>query len=178
MILLVGLGNPGRRYQTTRHNIGFQVLDRLAASLKLPWTMAERDHALVARMPGLLLAKPQTFMNASGDAVTPLLRRTRLKPEHLWVVSDDLDLPLGKVRVRHTGSAGGHNGLASIIERVGSADFHRVRIGIGSNRDTSVPAEIYVLKPFTPDERPAIASAIDEAVALLEHELIEKPKQE
>lgn len=178
MTLLVGLGNPGRRYQTTRHNIGFQVLDRLAHSLKLSWSDVERDHAQVARMPGLVLAKPHTFMNASGDAVAALMRRGRLKPEHVWIVSDDLDLALGKIRVRHTGSAGGHNGLASIIERLGSGDFHRLRIGIGSNRESGEPAESYVLKPFTPDERPVIATAIDEAVALLEHELLEKSQQE
>jgi len=178
MILLVGLGNPGRRYQTTRHNIGFQVLDRLAASLKLTWTVAARDHALVALMSKLVLAKPETFMNESGVAVSALMRRGRLKPQQLWVVSDDLDLALGKIRVRHTGSAGGHNGLASIIERVGSADFHRVRIGIGSNREAGESAESYVLKSFTPDERPVIAAAIDEAVALLERELLEKPRQE
>jgi PTH1 family peptidyl-tRNA hydrolase len=178
MNLLVGLGNPGRRYQTTRHNLGFQVLDRLASSLDLTWTTSERDQAMIARMPGLLLVKPLTFMNLSGDAVAPLLRRARLKPDHLWVVSDDVDLALGKIRVRHTGSAGGHNGLASIIERLGSPDFHRLRIGIGSNRDSGEPAESYVLKPFAPDERPVIATAIAEAVALLERELIEKRKQE
>lgn len=175
MTVLVGLGNPGRRYAQTRHNVGFMVLDRLAHSLRLDWSANQKLETSIGRLPNLILAKPLTFMNNSGKAVKSLVEHWRLSPTQLWVVSDDLDLPVGKIRIRHTGSAGGHHGVASIIERLGARDFHRLRIGIGSNREANLPAETYVLKPFLARERPVINRAIDEAVAILEHELLEKP---
>lgn len=131
--LVVGLGNPGPEYEGTRHNIGFDLLDRLATGHRLKW---ERDRKFRAKTAGtastLLLAKPLTFMNLSGNAVARLARFHGLKPDQILVVYDDVDLPLGKMRFRANGSAGGHNGIKSIIEYLGTVEFPRLKIGIGA----------------------------------------------
>ena len=134
MKLIVGLGNPGKRYERTRHNIGFSVVDRLAFrnGLKLN---EKRDQALIAEWSvdgeRVVLAEPQTFMNRSGTAVRDLLDEYHGSPDDLIVVYDDLDLPLGRIRLRGQGSAGGHRGVLSILEHLPGAGFFRVRVGIG-----------------------------------------------
>jgi peptidyl-tRNA hydrolase, PTH1 family len=134
MIVVVGLGNPGEKYEASRHNLGFQVVDRLAERLKAPRFKAQFD-ALVSRGDeagaAFCLVKPQTYMNASGDAVQPLTAFYKVPLDQCLVVTDDLDLPLGKLRQRVSGSDGGHRGLRSIIERMGGQGFKRIRIGIG-----------------------------------------------
>jgi PTH1 family peptidyl-tRNA hydrolase len=151
--MVVGLGNPGRRYALTRHNIGFMVVDWLATQAHAPAWRNER-RAEVTRIgvdeTNLLLAKPQTFMNASGEAVQALAAWHRVEPAAILVVTDDLDLPFGRVRLRPSGSAGGHNGLKSIIAQLGTAQFPRLRIGIG-RPEASDPID-WVLSPFDPNE--------------------------
>jgi len=134
MILVVGLGNPGKEYERSRHNLGFMALDRLAERYGID-SWSRKSNALVARgMAGgkaFLLAKPQTYMNLSGRAVAALLGFYKIDPAECLVVVDDLDLALGKVRARSQGSDGGHKGLRSIVETLGSSGFKRIRIGIG-----------------------------------------------
>ena len=134
MVFIVGLGNPGRKYEKTRHNLGFRVADRLAVQLGAPpWKTHGQSLVIKGQTGGrpYLLAKPQTFMNHSGMAVKELLAYYKIPLADCLVIVDDLDLALGKVRQRHTGSDGGHLGLRSIIEMVASRDFKRIRIGIG-----------------------------------------------
>jgi len=152
--LLVGLGNPGRKYKTHRHNIGFMLLDRLAAENDLSFSRLQHQALVVigrlADRP-VILAKPQTFMNDSGRAVSQLLRFYQIPLDHLLVAFDDLDLPLGTVRFRPAGGAGGQKGMRSIIESLGSQAFSRVRLGIGRPPGQMDPAA-YVLRPFRGEE--------------------------
>jgi PTH1 family peptidyl-tRNA hydrolase len=168
--LIVGLGNPGREYAGSRHNVGFWCLNRLARRHGIAFSSRGRlaavgEGELVGRP--VILAKPRTFVNLSGRAVSHLLRRYRLSPQQLLVVCDDLDLPLGRVRLRARGSHGGHKGMRSIIEATGSQDFPRIRIGIGrpqvAGEPTWEPEHVvdYVLSPMTADER----RILDDAVA-------------
>jgi PTH1 family peptidyl-tRNA hydrolase len=150
--LIVGLGNPGAKYRGTRHNIGFAVLDELAARWQVSFESAPVD-ALIAKVRGadeVLLAKPLTFMNASGEAVGALLRYYKIEIADLIVVVDDVQLPLGKIRARVRGSAGGHNGLKSIVAHVGDA-FSRLRIGVGRGDPRRDLAD-HVLTRFDADE--------------------------
>ncbi len=162
MRLIVGLGNPGRRYRGTRHNIGWEVLDALARTHGISIT-AEDGWAEVGRgtIDGqrVLLARPQTYVNVSGTAVADLRRRHRISPAHLLIVFDDLDLPVGTTRVREKGSHGGHNGLRSIIDALGTNEFPRIRIGIGRPPAGVDPAD-FVLERPSPEER----EVLDEAV--------------
>lgn len=133
--MIAGLGNPGDTYANTPHNVGFDVVDLLAQRWDAGWKNSSRFHAAVARVScadgTLLLAKPQTFMNLSGTSIVPLLHYYGGTPDDLTVVLDDADLPLGKLRVRVAGGSGGHRGLASIIEALGTEAFPRVRLGVG-----------------------------------------------
>jgi PTH1 family peptidyl-tRNA hydrolase len=150
--LIVGLGNPGAKYRGTRHNIGFAVLDELAARWQVSFESAPVD-ALIAKVRGadeVLLAKPLTFMNASGEAVGALLRYYKIEIADLLVVVDDVQLPLGKLRARVRGSAGGHNGLKSIVAHVGDA-FSRLRLGVGRGDPRRDLAD-HVLTRFDADE--------------------------
>lgn len=139
MKLIAGLGNPGREYERTAHNVGFDVVDSLCRDLGGSWQTASRFEALVARVvfgrDQVLLVKPQTYMNESGRAVGPLAHYYRIEPRHVVAVSDDADLPPGRLRVRPDGSTGGHRGLASLIECLGTQGFPRVRVGIGHGSD-------------------------------------------
>jgi len=161
MIIAVGLGNPGRRYKGTRHNIGEEVVLHLASRLRV--RLQEDGWARTGRgrigMASLLLAVPETYMNVSGQAVKDLLHRRRRRPGDLLVIHDDLDLALGQLRLRPGDGPGGHNGVRSIIEEIGTGVFPRVRIGIGRPPAGLDPAE-FVLAPFGPDER----QIADEAV--------------
>ena len=130
--LIVGLGNPGEQYRNTRHNAGFMTLDLLADKMGACWKKDRHHRALVTGASGVLLAKPQTFMNDSGECVGALSRYFKIAPAELLVVYDDIALPLGTLRLREGGSAGGHNGLKSIIAHLGSEDFPRIRVGVGA----------------------------------------------
>lgn len=165
MKIVIGLGNPGKKYERTRHNAGFLAVDEIARDLRFSLSQ-EKYHAFVGkcRMGGedALVAKPQTFMNESGRSVGAILRYTCAKAADLIVVHDELDLPLGTVRVKTGGGHGGHNGLRSIIEHIGTADFIRVRVGVGRPAPGRDAAD-YVLSPFTAEEREAAAEAIAKA---------------
>lgn len=168
--LIVGLGNPGPRYAANRHNVGFRCLERLAAAHSLAFDKRQKQ-ARVARgtIHGwrVVLAQPQTFMNESGHAVMPLARFYRVGLERLLVVYDDLDLPLGTVRLRPEGGSGGHRGMQSIIEHLGSQDFPRLRIGIGRPPGQMDPSA-YVLQDLSAEEQPLLEEALERAVAAIE----------
>jgi PTH1 family peptidyl-tRNA hydrolase len=168
MKLIVGLGNPGRSYQGTRHNVGFDVLDLLAERHRLDWESAPAD-ALVAkwRTAGTLVAKPLTFMNLSGSAVGALLRFFKIDLADLLVVVDDTNLDLGRLRARPSGSAGGHNGLKSIIGALGTEDFARLRVGVGRG-DARRDLADHVLAKFDPQERTEVAEAVGRAADAVE----------
>jgi peptidyl-tRNA hydrolase, PTH1 family len=166
MKIIAGLGNPGSGYRNTRHNLGFMVLDQLAAELGVVFDR-EKHQGLIAqavyRGEKLLLLKPQTFMNRSGDCVSRVSRNTIYDPADLLVAVDDIHLTLGKIRLRAGGSAGGHNGLKSIGERFGSSDYHRMRIGVGDDRRSGDLAD-HVLSKFLPEEREAVTATIERSV--------------
>ena len=166
MKIVIGLGNPGARYKDTRHNVGFAVLDRLAGRLDADFSQ-EKYGGLIARTARagepLLLIKPLTFMNNSGDCVARALRYTETDPGSMLVIADDVNLPLGRLRFRRDGSAGGHNGLKSIIERIGGQDFPRLRIGVGLGSSGGGLVN-HVLGPFTAEERVQRDEAVDRAV--------------
>lgn len=174
MKLIVGLGNPGKQYERTRHNIGHAVLDELArraaVEFRKPWlAKAETVQAELADQP-VLLAKPVTYMNLSGTAVAPLARKRGLDAAAVVVVSDDMELPLGRLRIRARGGAGGHNGLKSVIEQLGSDEFARVRVGIGRAAGEG-DATSHVLGRFSAEERralePVVAAAADAVECIL-----------
>ena len=160
MKLIVGLGNPGRTYEGTRHNIGFDVADLLAARHRLEWEATPAD-ALMARWRAgaALLVKPLTFMNLSGPAVAELMRFYKVERADLFVLVDDTNLDLGRLRARPSGSAGGHNGLKSIIGAFGSEDFARLRVGVGRGEARRDLAD-HVLARFDPQEREDVADAV------------------
>jgi peptidyl-tRNA hydrolase, PTH1 family len=162
-VLIVGLGNPGQEYAATRHNLGFLLIDKLASDEGIAVKRRECQ-ALVGQgeVEGVVtkFAKPQTFMNLSGHAVSCLLAKGELDPtEDLVVISDDLALPLGKIRIRERGSAGGHNGLKSIIAEIGTDEFIRLRIGIQPDHPIS-DAKRFVLDQFSGTERTVVEETI------------------
>ena len=162
--LIVGLGNPGKQYEETRHNVGFMILDRLAAHSKVTFKSAPKWQSHLAKFPpgGPLLLKPQTFMNLSGRAIQQILSFYQWLPEQMLVVYDDVALPLGTLRFREKGSAGGHNGIKSIIQHLGTDTFPRLKIGIGGSR----PGEMvgHVLGKFSPDERLLVENTLATAL--------------
>lgn len=162
--MVVGLGNPGPSYANTRHNVGFAVIERLAAKLNAP--NPRRLHAALVSQcevgdQTLVLVQPMTYMNRSGQAVRPLLDSFGLTPGDLLVVYDDVALPVGTLRIRRRGSAGGHNGMKSVISSLNSEEFARLRIGVGSPEEKDLAD--YVLSPFRLSERPLVDAAIEAA---------------
>ncbi|MCZ2111447.1 MAG: aminoacyl-tRNA hydrolase [Dehalococcoidia bacterium] len=169
MKLVVGLGNPGVRYRRTRHNVGFMVIDALADRWRITVSGARHEAELGTgeiRGERVVLAKPRTFMNLSGEAVAKLRRLYHLEPAEILAVYDDLDLPLGKVRLRSAGGAGGHNGVVSLISVLGKG-FPRLRIGIGRPPGGADPVG-FVLEAFAANESAVIADAIARAADAVE----------
>lgn len=170
MRLVVGLGNPGPRYQPTRHNLGFQVV----AVLSQRWGIPLQRRSLGSRWgqgrvgnQTLILAQPQTYMNRSGLAVSQLLAYFNLDASHLLVIQDDLDLPLGRLKIARKGGAGGHRGIDSIIETLGTQEFMRLKVGIG-RPPPGEAVENYVLSPCSPAERECYTQMIHRAAAAAE----------
>lgn len=165
--LICGLGNPGPRYAKTRHNVGYQVVDRIARTLGGSWSKY-RDQARLSAVEiegnSVLLVQPLTYMNLSGLAVRSLVRKRGIDPVSLLVINDDLDLPFGALRLRPGGSAGGHRGVQSIIDHLGACDFPRLRIGIGR---PTLSGEVtdYVLSPFPWADREQLADILEQAAA-------------
>ena len=165
MKIIVGLGNPGAQYDGTPHNVGFATVDRIAAEIGAAWEPKKAFNALMARgtFAGLpvMLVKPQTYMNLSGDAVAPIVKYHNATVADVLVVQDDIDLPVGRMRVRKGGSAGGHNGLRSLIARLGTQDFLRLKLGVGKDRANVVG---HVLGKFDPATRKVMDEVAAEAV--------------
>ena len=163
--MIAGLGNPGETYANTPHNVGFDVVDLLALRLEAGWKNSSGFHARLARTTcageTLLLAKPQTFMNLSGTSVAPLLRYYGGAPSDLTVILDDADLPLGKLRIKASGGSGGHRGLASIIEALGTEAFPRVRLGVGREERGGLVG--HVLGKFDGDRQSLVRTMIETA---------------
>jgi PTH1 family peptidyl-tRNA hydrolase len=179
MKIIAGLGNPGRKYERTRHNAGFQAVDELADNLHVDIGQT-KHHAFLVRTRidsvEAILAKPQTYMNDSGKAVSAIFRDAYAVISDLIVIHDELDLPLGSVRVKIGGGHGGHNGLRSIIEYLGSSDFVRVRVGIGRPAP-GMDAADYVLSPFLAEERKAATEAAAKAAEAVRTIVVEGPIQ-
>jgi len=169
MKLIVGLGNPGKKYEGTRHNTGFMVMDALADHYNQDISN-KKFNGLYTKFKyngeDIILLKPQTYMNNSGESVGQFLRYFKLKPTDLLVIYDDMDMPTGKLRLREKGSAGGHNGIKSIIAHVGTNEFRRIRVGISKLPRYDVID--YVLGHFTSEEKPLIEEGINNAVKAID----------
>ncbi len=173
MWLIVGLGNPGSKYARTRHNIGFQVLDEFAGRMRLEWK-DRAEYRMCSSSLGdakIVLLEPLLFMNRSGVAVRKIAEKFAVAPEDTIVVHDDLDLDAGKLKIRKNGSSGGHRGVESVIQCIGSKGFIRVKIGIG--RDEAVPAERYVLMKFGRDDSVMIGDAVRKAADSIESIIVD-----
>ncbi|OFZ21790.1 MAG: aminoacyl-tRNA hydrolase [Bdellovibrionales bacterium GWB1_55_8] len=174
MKIVAGLGNPGPKYETTRHNAGFLALDRLVDSWRAAGPAAVQDgEAYQASRSGekVILARPRTYMNLSGKCVAPLMRFYKCSPEDLIVIHDDLDLPFGTLRIKTGGGAGGHNGLKSIDAHLGreATGYHRIRIGIGRpGPESPISTVDWVLQPFSDDELFRLDSILDNAVTAID----------
>ena len=170
MLLVVGLGNPGLRYRDTRHNVGFRCVDAMSKKWGIP-VKDRRAKAVLGtgRLAGqdIVLAKPRTFVNNSGDAVSYLLTRFASKPEHLVIVYDEMELPLGRLRIRPQGSDGGHNGMRSIIAAIGTQVFPRIRVGIGppAEGESSIP---HVLGHFSSEEEGVVSEIVDRVASAVD----------
>lgn len=171
LALIFGLGNPGSEYADHRHNVGVQVVDALARVHDVVFSREKGAKAHVAKASirgrSVLLAKPKTFMNQNGRAASRLCRHHQIPPERMLVVYDDLDLPLGRLRLRPEGGSGGHRGMRSIIDSLGTHAFPRLRVGIDRPPGRMDPAE-YVLQPFAEDELTCLKAVLERAVAAVE----------
>lgn len=169
MKLIVGLGNPGKTYAATRHNLGWMVLDALAKNAGVQWSTFHKAPAVFAKLaPDVIIAKPQTFMNESGKAVAPMMKFYQLSPADLILVHDELDLPFGNLRISSDSSAGGHNGVKSVIDAVGSQAFTRLRLGVRTERRENVPADAFVLERFGLRERLKLNSLMSDYLEALQ----------
>ena len=164
MKLIIGLGNPGKEYEKTRHNTGFMVLDKVAEKLDVHIDQNKFNGLYVKlkyKGEDVILLKPQTFMNLSGESVRKVMDFFKINVDDILVIYDDMDMPVGKLRLRQNGSAGGHNGIKNIILHTGSQQFCRIRVGIG--RHPYMKVVDYVLSRFTKEEAPAITQGIEDA---------------
>ena len=169
MNILVGLGNPGRKYSDTKHNFGFWVLNRFAEKRSLTFEAGKGDY-LLAKKGDLICVKPTSFMNNSGMPVLDLKQFFKVEPEQFLVVYDDIDLPLGTIRFRDGGGTGGHKGIESIIYQTQNEKFNRLRIGIATDDDMR-PAERYVLSPFRDEQKESVNEMIEKACEGIEYYL-------
>ena len=169
MNILVGLGNPGRKYSDTKHNFGFWVLNRFAEKRSLTFQAGKGDY-LLAKKGDLICIKPTSFMNNSGMPVLDVKQFFKVEPEQFLVVYDDIDLPLGTIRFRDGGGTGGHKGIESIIYQTQNEKFNRLRIGIATDDDMR-PAERYVLSPFRDEQKESVNEMIEKACEGIEYYL-------
>jgi len=170
--LIVGLGNPGKEYDGTRHNFGFAVLDAIAAKHDASFNLDKKFKAEICELfingEKIIMAKPQTFMNKSGESVREIVGYFNISNDRVWVTYDDIDLEIGSVRVRKNGSSGGHKGVQSIIDNIGTENFVRFRLGIKSAECDFLSTEEVVLQKFCKDEEKPMKEAINKAVAEIE----------
>jgi peptidyl-tRNA hydrolase, PTH1 family len=163
MKLIIGLGNPGKQYENTRHNVGFMVIDKLSKELSIPLDRQKFNGIYgIGHISGekVILLKPLTYMNLSGECIRPLMDYYEINDDEMVVIYDDLDLPVGKIRLRTKGSAGGHNGIKSMIHHLATQEFNRIRVGI-DRPNNGMKISDYVLGQFTKEEEPGISEAID-----------------
>lgn len=168
--LIIGLGNPGKPYEHTRHNIGFDVIDELANRWNAPLNQSKFNgmYASVHRPEGkVILLKPLTYMNLSGESVRPLMDYFDIDLEDIIVIYDDLDLETGKLRLRAKGSAGGHNGIKSLIQHLGTQEFNRIRVGV-NRPPAGMKVADYVLSKFSKEDQPVVKEAIDKSCDAVE----------
>jgi PTH1 family peptidyl-tRNA hydrolase len=183
MKLIAGLGNPGKKYEDTRHNVGFMIVEKLVKNAtpgnkQSQWSTEEKFKAEVCKLEDVIVVKPQTFMNLSGESISAIAAYYKVEPQDVWVVHDDIDLPLGKIRIRKGGASGGHRGVDSTIENLGTPDFIRFRMGIGrgkmeirGNSDENLPrqeVEKFVVSPFTEHEAGDVKKLIKHGAEALE----------
>jgi len=152
MKLVVGLGNPGKKYERCRHNAGFIILDKFSKENKLKWEKSLKFESYIAEYGDLILVKPQTFMNNSGIAVSKILNFYKISPSDIVVIHDDVDLPLGSVKKQRGKNAAGHHGVEDIIEKIGTKDFWRIRVGIGKPDNADMTIDKWVLQNFEDGE--------------------------
>ena len=176
--LVVGLGNPGEKYENTRHNVGFLTVDELAERARVPVQKLKHralTNTLEVGSVKVLLMKPVTYMNLSGEAVGEAARFYKLPPERVLVISDDVSLPVGKLRIRKGGSAGGHNGLKSIIQHLGTDQFPRIKVGVGQKPHPDYDMADWVLSKFAVEDLKTITEAIRKAADAVECLIQEGP---
>ena len=176
--LIVGLGNPGDKYENTRHNVGFRALDELAETANVPvQKLKYKALTNTCTLSGakVLLMKPITYMNLSGEAVGEAARFFKIPPERVLVFSDDVSLPVGKLRIRKSGSAGGHNGLKSIIQHLGTDQFPRVKIGVGGKPHPDYDMADWVLGKFPPEDKKIIDEMVQKAAQAAAYYIKEGP---
>ena len=165
MKIIVGLGNPGAQYANTPHSVGFEAVDAIASEIGATWEAKRQFNCLMAKgtFAGcpVMLVKPQTYMNLSGDSVAPVVKYHNATAAELLVIQDDIDLPVGRMRVRKNGSCGGHNGIRNIIERLGTQDFARLKLGVGKDKSNVIG---HVLGKFDPTTRKTMGLVVAEAV--------------
>ena len=165
MKIIVGLGNPGAQYANTPHSVGFEAVDAIAAEIAAAWEEKRQFKCLWAKGmfagQSVILCKPQTYMNLSGESVAPLVKYSNATAADLLVIQDDIDLPVGRMRVRKNGSCGGHNGIRNIIERLGTQDFARLKLGVGKDKSNVIA---HVLGKFDPTTRKTMDRVVAEAV--------------
>ena len=176
MKIIAGLGNPGAQYANTPHSVGFEAVDALAAAAGVSWEEKRQFKCLMTRVmiagQPVILVKPQTFMNLSGESVAPVVKYHNATAADLLVVQDDIDLPLGRMRIRKGGSCGGHNGVRNIIERLGTQDFVRLKLGVGKDKSNVIG---FVLGKFSPDARKVMDLVVAEAAKAVEAVLADGP---
>jgi len=178
MNIIIGLGNPGKKYESTRHNIGFMVVDELARQHSLSWQKDTKNKALIAKGSDYILVKPQTFMNLSGQTAAALLRYYHLLPRTIFgtkkdsdltssliIIHDELDLPFGKYKVASNSSSAGHNGVQSIIDHLKTKNFQRIRIGINTESRKNIPGDKFVLQRFSDEEIKQIDKILSEIIS-------------
>jgi len=175
MKLIVGLGNPGKKYEETWHNLGFLAIDQLEKKFEgefLKCKNSKKHQAQICENNSpeekIILGKPQTFMNNSGRAVKSLAKFYKIDPQDIWIIHDDIDLPLGKIRISQNSSAAGHNGVKSIIDELGTKEFVRIRIGIKPDTELNLPTEKYVLQKINKESKIIVEEAIQKACSAIE----------
>lgn len=163
MKIIIGLGNPGKKYLGTRHNVGFEFLDKLKSELDFPeFEFNKKFNAEISVKKEIILVKPQTFMNLSGEAVRSILDFYKLSPEDITVIHDDKDITLGEYRLADDSSSAGHNGVQNIIDCLGTQKFKRIRIGVGA--ETNLPSDVFVLQKFSDEELEKIEKVLEDVL--------------
>lgn len=173
MQIIICLGNPGKKYEKTRHNLGFVIANFLAEKHDLTFKYNKKLDAGITKSKDFILVKPQTFMNLSGQSGIKILKYYKVKPEQIWVIHDEIDLPLGKIRLSKNASSAGHKGIESIIQHLGTKNFFRFRVGVGNeiSQMRKIPSEKFVLQNFNKSELKKVKEIINKTAEIIEFSL-------